>query len=133
MTIIILIVTAAISIFAFQNRELFLKLQFNAYQVVQRKEFYRLLSHGFIHAGWTHLAVNLFVLYIFGRNVEAYLGSMQREGIISNPNLWYLGFYLSGIIFSSTISLVKHRENYYYNAVGASGAVSAMLFFFIFF
>lgn len=56
-------VTALISYIAFQNRELSAKLQFNAAQIIHRKEYYRLISHAFIHANWSHLGVNMLVLY----------------------------------------------------------------------
>jgi membrane associated rhomboid family serine protease len=133
MTYIIITITVAISILAFNNRELFSKLQFNAYQVVHRKEYYRLLSHGFIHAGWWHLFVNMFVLYFFGQTVEAYLDLLAAEGMLKYPKLVYLLLYLASIVFASSVGLIKHKNDVWYNAVGASGAVSAILFFSIFF
>ena len=133
MTIILIALTVIISILGFNNRELFSKLQFNAYQVVHRREYYRLITHGFIHAGWWHLFVNMFVLFFFGRTVEAYLNLLAGEGIIKFPTLIYLVFYLVAMVFASSISLYKQKDNVWYNAVGASGAVSAMLFFSVFF
>jgi membrane associated rhomboid family serine protease len=67
-------VTALVSYMAFQNVGLMAKLQFNAAQIVQRKEYYRLVTHAFIHANWSHLIVNMLVLYFFGRAIESYLG-----------------------------------------------------------
>lgn len=133
MTLIIIAITSIISVLAFNNQELFSKLQFNAYQVYHKKQYYRLITHGFIHAGWWHLFLNMFVLYFFGQTVEVYLGYMADQGIIKFPILIYLSFYFLAMVFASSISLFRQKDNAWYNAVGASGAVSAMLFFSIFF
>ena len=128
-TWIIIGITFAVSFVAFQNNELIYKLQFNAAQIVHRKQYYRLISHAFVHANWPHLIVNMLVLYFFGRNVEAYFAYFF-EG---RATLYFILLYLGGILASNVWSLIKHQNNYYYNAVGASGAVSAVLFAFIFF
>jgi membrane associated rhomboid family serine protease len=114
---------------AFQNRDLTLKLQFNAAKIVQEKEYYRLVTHAFIHANWTHLFVNMLVLYFFGPNIESYLDYYFGN----KATAYFLLLYFGGILASNIWSLIKHKNNYYYNAVGASGAVSAVLFAFIFF
>ena len=128
-TFIIIGVTAVISYLAFQNHGLMEKLQFNAAKVIHQKQYYRLVSHAFIHASWTHLFVNMFVLYFFGHGIEKYF--QYYFGI--RATAFYLLLYFGGILASNLWSLIKHQNNYYYNAVGASGAVSAMLFAFIFF
>jgi len=118
---------------AFNNEQVFSKLQFNPYQVYHRKEYYRLLSHGFIHADWMHLIVNMFVLYSFGRAVEEYFHQLEAEGLMHYANFWYILMYLSAITISSLTTLIKFKDNALYNSVGASGAVSAVLFCSIFF
>lgn len=133
MTIILIVFTSIISILAFRNQELFAKLQFNPYQVYHRKEYYRLITHGFLHAGWWHLIINMMVLYFFGRVAEKYMEQILGYHSFPVYRLVYVGFYLLAIVVSSLISLLKHRNNIWYNAVGASGAVSAVTFFFIFF
>jgi membrane associated rhomboid family serine protease len=133
MTYLLIAITSVISILAFTHRELFLRLQFNAFQVYHRKEFYRMLSHGFVHANWWHLGVNMLVLYFFGTYVEQILKELATEGFLKYPLLVYLILYLSAIIFASTISLVRFKDAHWFNSVGASGAVSAITFFFIFF
>ncbi len=133
LTLLLVIATVVISILAFNNRDLFIKSQFNAYQVFHRKEFYRLLTHGFIHANWWHLGINMFVLFSFGTQVEQIMHSMEAQGLLGSAKFAYLLLYLLAIIFSSTISLFKHKDNVWYNAVGASGAVSAVVFFTVFF
>jgi len=128
-TYLIIGITAVISYIAFGNRDLATKLQFNAAQIIHRKEYYRLVSHAFIHANWTHLIVNMMVLYFFGRNIEAYFGYYFGN----KATAFFLLLYFGGILAANVWSLIKHKNNYYYNAVGASGAVSAVLFATIFF
>lgn len=88
-----------------------------------------MLTHAFVHADWSHLLVNMFVLYFFGPAVESffayYFGSLAT--------LFFVALYAGSIIVANLWSLKKHQNNYGYNAVGASGAVSAVLFAFIFF
>ncbi len=122
-------ITVLISYLAFQNSDLMSKLQFNAAQIIHRKEYYRLVSHAFIHANWSHLGVNMLVLYFFGRNIETYFDYYFGR----SANAYFILLYFGGILASNIWSLAKNRNNYYYNAVGASGAVSAVLFASIFF
>lgn len=122
-------VTVLVSYMAFQNHDLAVKLQFNAAKVIHQKQYYRLFSHAFVHAGWSHLLVNMFVLYFFGQGIEQYLGYYFGN----KATAYFLLLYFGGILASNIWSLIKQKNNYYYNAVGASGAVSAMLFAYIFF
>lgn len=121
--------TVLVSYMSFQNASLMEKLRFNAAKIIQNKEYYRLVTHAFIHVSWSHLMVNMLVLYFFGPAIESYLD--YYFGI--KANLFFILLYFGGILASNIQSLIKHRHNYYYNAVGASGAVSAVLFAFIFF
>lgn len=133
MTYILIAFTALISITAFRNQEWFSKLQFNAYQVYHRKEVYRLLTHGFLHANWTHLIVNMLVLYFFGPIVEQIIRQILSEAMLAWSMLIYMFFYFAAIIVATLVSLYKNKDNVWYNSVGASGAVSAVIFFYIFF
>jgi len=126
-TLVILAITCLISIICFGNREWFFRLQFNAYQIVRRKQYYRLLSHGFVHANWTHLLVNMLVFFSFGGAIEGYYETYAIGGSMA-----YLALYLLAIPLSSFSSLRKYKDNPNYNAVGASGAVNAVLFSFVF-
>lgn len=125
--------TVLASVTAFQNTELFDKLKFNAYMVYHKKEWYRLLSHGFIHGSWMHLIINMLVLYSFGNVVEQYFSIMETQGMLRYSKLYFIVLYLGAIVVSSFVSLFKHKNNHWYNAIGASGAVSAVLFTSIFF
>ena len=123
-TIIIVIITTLFSVMAMNNRELFQKTLYSPYQVYHRKEYYRLFTHALLHAGWIHLIVNMYVLYIFGKMAETYF-EYYKEGAGSFN---YLLLYLGGIFFATLPALKKHKDNFMYSSVGASGAVSAVLF-----
>lgn len=129
MTIIIIAITALISIAAFNKAELLYKYQFNAYQIVKRNQWYRILTYGFLHANWDHLLVNMVVLFFFGRVLETYFNYYFEASAV----LYFILLYVGAIIFSTLYDLKKHREHYHYNAVGASGATSAVVFAAIFF
>lgn len=124
LNLLIVAVTVIISILAFNNRELAEKLRFNAYLIKHEKQSWRFFSYGLIHAGWLHLIINMYVLYSFGRIVESFLQlHFGLKGV-----LYYGLLYLGGIIFSVLFDFRKYKDDIYYNAVGASGAVSAVLF-----
>lgn len=129
MTILIIILTSVISYAAFSRHSMADKMKFNASKIIHNKEYHRLISHAFIHANWEHLIVNMIVLFSFGTAVEKYF-EFQFGRI---HTFYYLLLYVGGILFSNLYALIKHKNNFYYNAVGASGAVSAVLFCAIFF
>ena len=115
----IIVVTACISIYAMKRPEVLSKMMLSPYKVVHNNEYYRILSHGFIHSDGMHLAINLFVLWEFGSVVELEYG----EGF---PFLFF-----GAIIAASIPAIAKHKNNINYNSLGASGAVSAILMAFI--
>ena len=124
MTIFIIIITVIISIWAFNNREVFDKLIFNAYQIKHHKEGWRFFSYALIHDGWSHLIINMLVLYSFGDVVEIFL----KFYFGTKSYIYFFLLYIGGIIFSILFDFYKNKDNVYYNAVGASGAVSAIVF-----
>ena len=124
MIITIIALTCLISILAFNNPELMSRMQFNAYAIKHRKQRYRFLTYGFVHGSWAHLAINMFVFWSFGRIVyNIYIYIFGSIGI-----LYFLMLYLGGIMFSVLFDFGKHKNDEWYNAVGASGAVSAVVF-----
>lgn len=129
MTIIIIAITSVFSILAFSQPGYIYKYQFNPYQILKRRQYARLLLHAFLHANWTHLIINMLVLYSFGHALEQYF--QQFFGSRWIP--YYLLLYFGAILVSPLYALVRNRNNYLYNAVGASGAVSAVVFAAIFF
>ena len=125
LTVIIIAITCIVSILCFNGTLNGNKLIFNAYQVWHRKEWYRMLNSGMIHSGWGHLFFNMLTLYFFGRVVEQYF-SAAFGGVLGT--VLYVVLYVSALAISSLGDLVKYRDNWNYNALGASGAVSAVLF-----
>ena len=128
-TVMLILIIVLTSAFAFRQKDIMAQLQFNAYQIVHRHQYYRILTHAFIHANWEHLIVNMIVLFSFGTLVERYF--QMYFGTVGTT--YYLILFFGSVIFSSLLSLYKQRNNPYYNAIGASGAVSAILFTAIFF
>ena len=121
-TLIIIIATCVISISAFSNHQVMDRFLFWPYYIKRKNEFWRFISCGFIHADYLHLAFNMFTLYFFGRYIEMAL--FQK---ISG----FFLFYLLSLVGSNIYSYFRHRDNYNYRALGASGAVSAIVFSFI--
>lgn len=124
MTLYLIIATTLLSLICFYNQEINHKLILNPYQVKHQNEWYRMLTSGFMHADFMHLFVNMFVLYSFGRMVEFYYSSVFGEA-----GQWvYLLLYISAIVAANASTQFKHQNSSYYNSLGASGAVSAVLF-----
>lgn len=100
------------------------KLIFYPYAVKRRGEFYRFLTGGLIHADWLHLGMNMYVLYLFGASAEFYfIAKFGSLGWVLYPLM-----YLMAIPIAETYSYLKHHDNGYYMSLGASGAVSAVVF-----
>jgi membrane associated rhomboid family serine protease len=129
MTTILLIVTIIVSAIAFQNRSVMSKLIFNPYAIHKRNEWYRFFSSGLIHADVIHLAVNMFVFYSIGRVVEHYYTFLFGERAM----IYYFILYVSSLLLSIYPTYNKHKLDPGYNGLGASGAVSAILFTYILF
>jgi membrane associated rhomboid family serine protease len=128
-TLMLILIIALTSAMSFSQRDTLNQLQFNAYKIIHRHQYYRILTHAFVHANWEHLIVNMIVLYSFGTIVERYF----QFSFGSIGTTYYLILFFGSVIFSTLLSLYKQKDNPYYNAVGASGAVSAILFTAIFF
>ncbi|WP_205685535.1 rhomboid family intramembrane serine protease [Flavipsychrobacter stenotrophus] len=129
-TLIIIVTTVLVSLAAFNDANLRSRLILYPRIMNGPSEYYRLLTSGFIHADWNHLIFNMITMFFFGRIVEeSILGDFYgRAG-----GLIYLILYMSGIVMSSVPSVIKHRNDSTYAALGASGGVSSILFFVIYF
>ena len=124
MTLAIIGFTVLVSLLAFRDRKVFENMLFEPFVINARKDWFRLVTHGFIHGNVPHLAVNMFVLYMFGPLVEeGYAQLTMRSSMLS-----FLILYLAGITLSSLPGYYKHRFDPTYRAVGASGATSAVVF-----
>ena len=106
-----------ISLQGFNNPNFFERWMFKVDRILAHREYYRILSSGFIHVSGSHLAFNMISLYFFAGNIERSLGA---SGLL----VVYFGSLLVGNLFS----LVLHQQNASYRAVGASGAVSGVVF-----
>jgi membrane associated rhomboid family serine protease len=119
--LIILAATCIVSFMAFNNRRLIDDLILWPPAIERKKEYYRLVTYGLIHADGGHLLFNMLTLYFFGRAMEP----------VYNESLGAFGFglfYLGGLIVSILPTYLKNRRNSNYHSLGASGAVSAVLF-----
>lgn len=124
-TYLLLALISLLSYQALQNREFMEKFLFVPYYMVrQAGQGYRFLSAGFIHANLIHYVFNAFVLFEFGRLVELY----YKRHFSDLGSVLYLTMYLAGLWFSGLYSYQKHKDNPSYRALGASGAVSGVVF-----
>jgi len=115
--LVIIAVTAIISYIAFNNQALFEKYKFNVGAILQRKEYIRLLSAGFLHADLMHLLFNMMTLYFFGPIVVQAFG-----------DLGFLLVYFGSVLLGNIFSLYLYKNQAWYSAIGASGGVSGILF-----
>lgn len=123
-TLIIVILTSLISIGAFSNQKMMDDLIFYPPAVSKRNQFYRFFTCGLIHADWAHLIFNMLALYLFGKEVEeAFVMLFDKPG-----RYIYLLMYVSALISSLLPTYLKNKDNYQYRSLGASGAVSAVIF-----
>lgn len=130
LTYILIAVTALISWQAWERPNLMQNMIFNGVAVWHHKQYYRLLSSTFLHADLMHLIFNMLTLYYMGAFVEI----VFRSDDLFGPQwggLMYIFFYLSAGVVSSLYSMYKHRNHEWYNALGASGATSAVTFAFV--
>ena len=115
--LIIIAVTAVISFIAFNNQQIFEKYKFNVGAILQKNEYIRLLSAGFLHADLMHLLFNMMTLYFFGPIViEAF------------SEIGFLIVYFGSILLGNIFSLYLYKNQSWYSAIGASGGVSGILF-----
>lgn len=122
---IIIIVTVLVSLNAFNKSRILDKMVYSPYRVKHEKEYYRLLSHMFIHADSVHLIFNMMSLYFLGSFLENEL--MFSFGSIGGE-VHFLILYFFGGLFSTLIPFSRNQDNSNYRALGASGAVSAVIF-----
>jgi membrane associated rhomboid family serine protease len=122
--IIIIAINVLMSLAAFQSPQLMDRWIMRPYAVKHGKQWYRFITSGFIHANWPHLLINMYVLYTFGGIVynyyEYYFG---LKAILYFPLL-----YLGGLILSDLPTYSKHQDDPGYMSLGASGAVSSLVF-----
>ncbi|TKC04850.1 rhomboid family intramembrane serine protease [Pedobacter frigoris] len=114
---LIFVFTIVTSIYAFNDHGLYGKFMLHPYSVYRRHKIYTLITSGLIHADWMHLIFNMITFFSFGFALEARIGSVPFAII-----------YFAGLILSDIPTIFKHKNDLWYNSLGASGAISAVLF-----
>ena len=123
-TVIIIIITVLVSLSAFRNEKIMSDLIFYPPAVSKNNQYYRFITCGFIHADWGHLLFNMISFYFFGQFVENAFEYIFGTG----GKLLYLLMYVLALIVSLLPTYFKNMDNHYYRSLGASGAVSAVIF-----
>jgi len=119
-TLLLLIVNVVVSLYVLHRRpQLLGRLAFRPERILRHGEIYRLFTAGFVHVNGAHLLVNMLTLYFFGPLMEYLLGTIG-----------YLILYFGSDIAAHGLSLMLQHRNARYSAVGASGAISGVLFAF---
>ncbi|ENX12292.1 hypothetical protein F895_03219 [Acinetobacter sp. CIP 64.2] len=124
-TVTLIIITVAISLLAFSNQAVMNRLIFWP-PAMQRGQYDRFITHGFIHADGMHLLFNMITLFFFGNIIESFYRQFFYD-------MGFVLFYLGGLIVAILPSYIKHRDDARWASLGASGAVSAVLFAYILF
>ena len=122
-TIILIAINVVFSMIGFSSKEMLARTILWPYYIKRKNEYHRFVTSGFLHADYMHLFFNMFTLYFFGSNVEWAFNHFQLGGTSA-----YVGLYVGALIVSDLPSYFKHQDNFGYRALGASGAVSAVVF-----
>lgn len=120
-TLVLIAITVLVSWQAFEKPRLLGRLILWPPAVDRHRQYDRLLTHGFIHADWQHLLFNMITLFFFG-------GTIERAFAPYIGPVGFLLFYLSAILVAILPTYLGHRHDPNYRSLGASGAVSAVLF-----
>ncbi len=125
-TLIIIIITALISFSAFSNQKIINDLIFYPPAITEQNQWYRFFTCGLIHADFGHLFFNMFSLYLFGEFVEK---SFASPILFGEKGRWiYLTMYVLALFVCLLPTFIKHKRDFSYRSLGASGAVSAVIF-----
>ncbi|ESK37800.1 rhomboid family intramembrane serine protease [Acinetobacter nectaris] len=124
-SITLIIITVIVSLLAFSNQNIMNRLIFWP-PAMKKGQFDRFITHGFVHADGAHLLFNMITLFFFGSAIEVF----YRQYAF---NMGFVLFYLGGLIVSILPSYLKHKNDFQWASLGASGAVSAVLFAYILF
>lgn len=127
-TLLCIIFTSLISYQGFVRHDVIDRLKHHPVREVNGKEWYRLLTSGFVHADWIHLLVNMYVLYSFGEYIESFI---IRDFGETQGRIIFILMYLLNIILANIPTTFQHRDHPGFSSIGASGAVSGIVFMFI--
>ena len=123
-TLIIIAITAVVSFMAFNNARLMNDLILWPPAITRSREYHRLVTYGVVHADFGHLLFNMITLYFFGRVMENFFAA-------SLGTMGFALFYIVALVVSILPTYLHNKNNPNYRSLGASGAVSAVLFSFI--
>ncbi|CAM1346542.1 rhomboid family intramembrane serine protease [Tenacibaculum crassostreae] len=112
----LILVNVLMSIKGFGDAAFFDRYKFQVQRILGGEKL-RMISSGFLHVDWMHLGFNMYALYLFGKVVDASFGTVN-----------FLLIYFASLLAGSMYSLYQHKSEPYYSAVGASGAVSGIIF-----
>src|SRR4051812_5373736 len=115
-TLIIVIVTVAVSLFAFSNQKLFDDFIFSPPAVTNQNQWYRFFTCALIHADYMHLFFNMFSFYTFGKFIEDYF----TEIFGSLGPVLFIALYVMSQFLCLIPTYLKNKDNYYYKSLGAS-------------
>ncbi|PTR00872.1 membrane associated rhomboid family serine protease [Mucilaginibacter yixingensis] len=114
---VIFAITIIVSLLAFYNETVYNHFMLTPSNVYHGRNIYTVITSGFIHKDWMHLFFNMFSYYFFAFRLEYYLGH------------WQFGLlYMGSLILSDLPTVMKHKNDYWYRSLGASGAISAVIF-----
>ncbi len=130
-TLVLIIVTCLVSYRAFSSQDMIRQFVLSPGTIKRNGEYYRFITHGFIHADFQHLLFNMYALYIFGGFVEMVFTQVFFNEVVGR--VLYLLFYLSALVAASMVDYQRHQDNPAYSALGASGAVAAVIFVYVIF
>jgi len=119
---IIFVFTIVTSLYAFSNPQVYGKFMLHPYSVYRGDRVYSIFTSGLIHKDYAHLFFNMFSYYIFAFTLERTIGSWQ-----------FAILYIASLALSDLSTILKHKDHFWYNSLGASGAVSAVVFSYILF
>jgi membrane associated rhomboid family serine protease len=111
-----------LSLMAFYNERMYSEFMLHPYSVARGQKLWTVITSGFIHRDWSHLLFNMLSFYFFAFQLEAILGHWQ-----------FALLYMASLILSDLPSVSKHKDDFWYHSLGASGAISAVVFSFILF
>ncbi|WP_233861132.1 rhomboid family intramembrane serine protease [Tenacibaculum piscium] len=114
--VLLIVVNVIISYKGFNDIIFFNRYKFQIQQIINGEKI-RMLTSGFLHADWMHLGFNMYALYLFGKTVLVNFGVP-----------YFLIIYFGSLFAGSVYTLYQHKKDFYYSAVGASGAVSGVVF-----
>lgn len=125
LSLLIIGLTMAASIYGFQNESFLRKMLLHPYTVARQGEYWRFVSAGFVHVGWSHLLFNMLTFFFFGPTLERYLSAVRGPEV---GGILFLLLYVGATVACDIPSYRKHKSHSWYSSLGASGGVSAVVF-----